>query len=258
MPMHYFFTAEGDAALVAILQGRPVIALDFDGTLADIVDRPGDARIAPELAQCLAALSGHLPVAIVTGRSVADVKGRLGFEPHVIVGNHGAEDGIDLRGAAARSAELDPVRQLLHRHAALLSAAGIDVEDKGQSLALHYRLAPDAQHALALICGLLARLDHGVRIFAGKMVMNVVPLIAPDKAAAVHDLVASCAATAAVFAGDDVNDEPVFVAAPSHWLTIRVGSDDPASRAQFFISHPGQMQRLCDRMLAILRRHPVA
>ncbi|MBK6851258.1 MAG: trehalose-phosphatase [Burkholderiales bacterium] len=258
MPMHYLFTPEGDAALVAILRGRPLIALDFDGTLADIVDRPSDARIAPELALRLATLTEHLPVAIVTGRSVDDVKGRLGFEPQMIVGNHGAEGGFDLREEAARRAELDPLRRLLIAHQMQLSGAGIDIEDKGLSMALHYRLAPDADKALTLISDLLERLDYPVRTFAGKMVVNIVPLLAPDKGAAVHDLVAACTASGALFAGDDVNDEPVFESAPDHWLTIRVGQDHPESRAQYYINQPQEMQRLFDRMLSVLITPPAS
>jgi trehalose 6-phosphate phosphatase len=257
-PMHYLFTPEGDAALMAVLQGRPLIALDFDGTLADIVDHPGDARIAPELAERLAALADLLPVAIVTGRSIDDVRGRLGFDPLLIIGNHGAEDGVDLKAAARRIGELDPLRRLLQLNVQQVVEAGIVVEDKGQSLALHYRRAPDAARALDLICELLARLDHAVRTFAGKMVVNVVPLFAPDKAVAVHDLVVACAASAALFAGDDVNDEPVFASAPQHWLTIRVGQDVPESQAHYFINHNREMQRLFDRMLGILAGSPAA
>jgi trehalose 6-phosphate phosphatase len=53
-------------------------------------------------------------------------------------------------------------------------------------------------------------------------------------------LVARCGAACALFAGDDVNDEPVFVAAPPHWLTVRVGRDDRAlARAYFFLDSPG-------------------
>jgi trehalose 6-phosphate phosphatase len=250
--MHYLFTTEGDAALVAILQGRPLVALDFDGTIADIVDRPADARIAPELARRLAALANLLPVAIITGRSVDDARGRLGFEPLAIIGNHGAEDGVDLQVAAVRSSELDPLRKLLGLHAPFLSDAGVSVEDKGQSIALHYRMAADAARAQTAIARTLGRLDHAVRTFSGKCVVNVVPLFAPDKAAAVHHLVAACQASAALFAGDDVNDEPVFAAAPRHWLTIKVGNDCPQSRARYFIHHPQEMVRLIERMLSIL------
>jgi trehalose 6-phosphate phosphatase len=94
-------------------------------------------------------------------------------------------------------------------------------------------------------------LPAGLRSFAGKMVINVVPADAPDKAQAVHALVTATGAAAAFFAGDDVNDEPVFIAAPPHWLTLRIGRDDPASVARFGLDGPHEMAMLLERVLAI-------
>ena len=86
------------------------------------------------------------------------------------------------------------------------------------------------------------------------MVVNVTGRAAPDKAHAVRTLVSRCGASCALFAGDDVNDEPVFVAAPSDWLTVRVGRDEPASRAQYFLDSPVEMALLLERMLTFLTR----
>lgn len=66
-------------------------------------------------------------------------------------------------------------------------------------------------------------------------------------------LVARVGATAAFFAGDDVNDEPVFASAPPHWLTLRVGRDDPGSRARFCLDGPQEMTLLLERVLALIR-----
>ena len=67
-------------------------------------------------------------------------------------------------------------------------------------------------------------------------------------------LVSRCGASCALFAGDDVNDEPVFVAAPPDWLTVRVGRDGPASRAQFFLDSPVEMAQLLEQMLTLMTR----
>jgi trehalose 6-phosphate phosphatase len=131
---------------------------------------------------------------------------------------------------------------------------GVLVEDKGQSIALHYRLAHARSRALALIQELLAQPGLSLHSFAGKMVVNVTGRAAPDKAHAVRTLVSRCGASCALFAGDDVNDEPVFVAAPSDWLTVRVGRDEPASRAQYFLDSPVEMALLLERMLMFLTR----
>ena len=84
--MQHLFTPAGEAALVATLQRRPLLAFDFDGTLAPIVARPDDARISQAVGQRLRALAAQLPVAIISGRLVADVRERLSFEAPYVIG----------------------------------------------------------------------------------------------------------------------------------------------------------------------------
>ena len=151
--MQHLFTPDGEAALAAALRQRPLLAFDFDGTLAPIVARPEDARLSQAVSARLKALAARLPTAIVTGRAVDDVRTRLGFEPRYIVGNHGAEDP-DLESAAgdagaAQALQRDRMRSRLRSQLqarlrprqAELDAAGVRVEDKGASFALHYRLS---------------------------------------------------------------------------------------------------------------------
>ena len=243
--MQHLFTPDGEAMLAATLRQRPLLAFDFDGTLAPIVARPDDARISRGVSDRLRALSRLLPVAIVTGRSVADLRSKLDFEPAYVVGNHGAETGFAGAVGAGPAPALDPLRAALRRRASELEALGVTVEDKQLSIALHYRLSRQRAQALAPF-------DGSLHVFAGKMVVNVSPADAPNKSDAVHALVAHCGARCAVFAGDDINDEPVFDAAPAHWLTVRVGRDDPASRARFFLDGPNEMALLLERMLGWL------
>lgn len=239
--MKHLFSVAGREALAALLRRRPLLAFDFDGTLAPIVPRPCDARIPRAVALQLARLARRLPVAIVTGRAVADLRGRLGFEPRFVIGSHGAEDVTDAAAAEALTRRLDPLRGRIEVHGGAIDAAGVFVEDKGASIALHYRLAPDRERARAAIDALHLTDDPALSLFSGKMVENVVAAGAPDKAEAVRSLVARASCDSAFFAGDDVNDEPVFVAAPPHWLTVRIGRDDPHSRARFFLDSPAEM-----------------
>ncbi|MBK6864121.1 MAG: trehalose-phosphatase [Ideonella sp.] len=250
--MQHLFTPQGEAALASLLSRRPLLAFDFDGTLAPIVASPDRARIAPQVSARLRALGQRLPVAIVTGRSVDDVRSRLGFEPTYIVGNHGAEDPFEPVGDQAHVVALDPMRALLRSHGAQLDAAGVVVEDKGQSIALHYRRSRARARARALIRDLLVAGDGGLRVFAGKMVVNIAASDAPDKADAVHRLVQRCGASCALFAGDDVNDEPVFASAPADWVTVRVGRAGHPSSARFHIDNPGEVARLLGWIVARL------
>lgn len=247
--MRHLLSAAGEAALSALMrQPRLLLAFDFDGTLAPIVPRPDDARVPPGVAARLAALAAGWPVAVVTGRGVEDVRGRLGFEPRFIVGNHGAE-GPDA-GAPAAAPTLNALRAALRAAQGPLAEAGVTVEDKGASLALHFRLSRTRERAQALIGQTLAPLHDGLRVFGGKCVVNVMPADAPDKAVAVQALLARCGASAAFYAGDDVNDEPVFAAAARGWLTLRIGRDHPHSQARFFLDSPAEMPLVLDRMLA--------
>ena len=253
--MRHLFTPEGEAALAGTLRRLPLLAFDFDGTLAAIVARPADARLSQAVSARLAALSALLPLAIVTGRGVEDVRARLGFEPRYIVGNHGAEEAGQGETPAPPPAALLRLRQRLQDHGAELSAAGVSIEDKGHSMALHYRLSRTPDEAQRRIDELLADPDTQLRVFGGKMVVNVVARDAPDKADAVHELVRRCGASCAVFAGDDINDEPVFESAPAGWLTIRVGRDVRQSKAAFFLDSPAEMAMLLERMVTLLGAH---
>jgi trehalose 6-phosphate phosphatase len=245
--MRHLFTPEGETALQAVLALRPLLAFDFDGTLAPIVERPDDACVPPLVAAYLAAIGRDLPVAILTGRSVADVVPRLGFSPRYVIGNHGAEDPAAHAPAAADA--LDALRRRIAGDAAL-AAAGVRVEDKRLSLSLHYRTAPDPASALVRIDAVLAGLEPTLARFGGKFVVNVVAAGLPDKGDALIELVRRAGVEAAMFAGDDVTDETVFRRVRPPWLTVRIGRDDPSSAAMFGLDDEGELVTVLARLAA--------
>jgi trehalose 6-phosphate phosphatase len=250
--MQYLFSPSGEDALEAVMKRSPLLAFDFDGTLAPIVSRPEVAHMPKGWSAMVKTLALRMPVAVVTGRSVADVSTKLGFQPHYIIGNHGAEDPEGALGTGS-VVRLDAMRRKLallkHRWAPL----GIELEDKRYSMALHYRLASDMTAAQACIHELVTGADTGLHFFPGKCVMNIAPSDAPDKASAVMSLVSRAGAGAAIFSGDDVNDEPVFERAPPDWLTLKVGLDR-TSAARFFVESHEDIERLLQRLLQILQR----
>ena len=245
-------SAEGAAALAALARAQALFAFDFDGTLAPIRPRPADVHVSAAIAGRLEKLARRRPVAIVTGRRIVDVRDRLGFNPTYIVGNHGAEDEVDpaLGQRAARA--LDDLRVRLQGYADAFRGAGVVLEDKQQALALHYRTAPDRAAASALIDTALADSTQGLHIFGGKLVVNAVASDAPDKADAVRRLMARAGADVAFFAGDDINDEPVFEAAQPGWVTVRIGCERHESAARFCLDGPHEIATLLDRVLGLL------
>ena len=242
----------GLAALAALAREQALFAFDFDGTLAGIRARPSQVRVAPALATRMAALARARPVAIVTGRRISDVRARLGFEPAFIVGNHGAEDDGDPAGSERIVRTLDPLRAAISARELELDVAGVLVEDKHQSIALHFRNAPDRAGASALIEEVLELRGPDVQVFGGKLVYNAVAAGAPDKAHAVQRLLARSGASTAFFAGDDINDEPVFECAEPGWVTVRVGREHRPSRARFSLESPRTMPGVIDHVLAAI------
>ena len=230
---------------------QPLLAFDFDGTLAPIVALPSQARVPITTLRRLHRLTQLLPLAVISGRAVADVRHRLGFEPAHLVGNHGAEDPQQGQRPEWQTA-LDGVRDRLRGAAAELKRAGVSVEDKGASLALHYRMAADHAAALELIDRSLEPIDPGLHVFGGKMVTNIVSAAADDKAAALRRLAQRDDARAVLYLGDDINDESVFAAREPTWLTVRVGTDHRESAARYFISGPREVPRLLDRILQLI------
>jgi trehalose 6-phosphate phosphatase len=245
--MRHVLEQAGEAALAAALRRSPLLGFDFDGTLAPIVATPDHARISQSVAGKLRRLGARLPVAIVTGRRADDVVDRLGFEPWCVIGNHGADIDPASRTEAARA--LGSVRQQLSLRRDDLARAGVGIEDKDLSIALHYRLSPSPADAVALIGDILQGSTGDCRVFPGKMVANVVPAGLPDKGSAMHALVRRCGADCALFVGDDANDEPVFASAPDDWVTVRIGRD-PASQADFFLDSTAEVGLLLDRLVA--------
>jgi trehalose 6-phosphate phosphatase len=244
--MRHLLSPEGARAITAVLDRSPLIAFDFDGTLAPIVARPDDARVPEAMADALRELAARHPLAVISGRDADDLRARLGFDPRWVVGNHGAEhaDVAQALVAAARSA-LDAWRRALAGNRSALEALGVEVEDKRLSIALHYRRAADPEGARRYLEGLVRNLPPELGAFGGKFVLNVVARALPDKGDTLRSLVRRTGAGAAFFAGDDVNDESVFEQAEPHWLTVRIGRDDPRSRAMYGLdSH--------DELLAVL------
>lgn len=244
-------SAQGRESLHLLCRGQPLLAFDFDGTLAPIVRDPASARVPDAVAAKLERLNTLRPLAIISGRSRRDVAARLPFAPRFIVGNHGAE--ADAVPPAASTGALDAFRRRVEQYREQLQDARVTLEDKGLSIALHYRCAPDRRRALRVLSALSRRPPDGVRLFGGHCVLNAVSAQAADKADALERLVSAAGCGGALFVGDDVNDEPVFERGRHDWLTVRIGDEAAGpTRARFRLRDTSQMPELLDCLLDAL------
>ena len=211
-----------------------VVALDYDGTLAPIVDRPSEAVPAAGAVEVLRALAPRVrALALVTGRPADVVVGLAGLSSVpglVVLGQYGAQ-----RWAGAEVTtpeELPGVARLREELPALLAPEGAELEDKGISLVVHTRRAADPVGALErlgpAVRGLAA--GAGLEVHPGRFVLELRPP-GYDKRSALLSL-CEPAPAAVLFAGDDLGDLPAFDAVEElralgvPGLTVCSGSDE--------------------------------
>jgi trehalose 6-phosphate phosphatase len=252
----YAFSPEGVACLAAVFATDPLLAFDIDGTLAPIVARPDEARLPDDVKRCLHELAERTKIAVITGRSVDDARRMLEFEPHYLIGNHGAEG---IRGWKARSEGF--ARTVRGWHKALercdaLQEAGVTIEDKRYSLSLHYRLARDHPVAVRAIRACVETLSPPAKTIDGKAVVNLLPPDAPDKGAALRALIAQTGARNVLYVGDDDTDETVFGLHLPSVLTVRV-EPNADSAAALFLRDQREVLTLMQHVARFRRDHAV-
>src|SRR6266852_2464503 len=199
---------------------QSAILLDIEGTLLDLAPTPREVWVPPGLATTLNGLlmrtSGAL--ALVSGRSLNDIDLIFAPEQFPAVGGHGAEMRIyaDNESVATHAPPMD--KELKRRLAAIARLSpGILLEDKGYSLALHYRLAPHAEKAIYEAIALIrADLPNApIELLPGKCVYEI-KHSGFNKATGVLELMAHepFRGRRPIFIGDDVTDESVFALMP--------------------------------------------
>jgi trehalose 6-phosphate phosphatase len=229
-----------EVAAVVAARSRPVlIGLDVDGVLAPIVDHADDAVLLDGMADAVRRVAGisDVHVAVVSGRSVADLE-RFDFGDGIeVIGSHGMES----RGRPMPPLSHDE-RTLLARldeaatRAATRAGEGAWVERKPASVVLHVRQADQTAgaDALASLAAAVATID-GVTSKAGSGVLEVFARHA-DKGTALVELAGRLGATTTVFVGDDITDEDAFAHLDADDVTVKVG--DAPTIARYRIADP--------------------
>lgn len=269
-------TAAGREGLEALLRAprRSVVALDFDGTLADIVPDPDQARAHPGAVTALSALAPEVAsVAVVTGRPAGvavrygGFAGVAGLEHLVVLGHYGAERWDAVTGIVHAPAEHPGVAAVRAELPGFLESIGAWrgtwIEEKGRALAVHTRRAEDPVAAFEALREPLAELAarHGLMVEPGRAVLELRPP-GMDKGVALTEFLAERDAEAVLYAGDDLGDLAAYSAVEKRraeglpGLLVCSGSAEVpelASRADLVVDGPTEVVGLLAALAAALR-----
>ncbi len=212
--------------------------LDFDGTLVDIVERPDEVAVEPSLPGVLTRLQERLggALAIISGRPVAFLDGRLVPHEFDMAGLHGLEHRIAGRLSMCDPDEHPALRDMVARLNTIVAGRqGVLIEDKGCSVAIHWRLAPhEKDFALATAHAAIEALGNDYRVQHGKAVAEILPSAA-GKGKVIERFLheAPYKGRRPIFIGDDLTDENGFRTVNAHGgLSVRIGGGETIAKVR--------------------------
>lgn len=246
-----------------------LLLLDFDGTLTPIVKRPEEAELSPEMEGILKFLAKKkgFEVAIISGRSLSDLKQKIKIRNIIYVGNHGLE--IEREGkkfiypqASKSIPTMKELKKILK--ARLASIKGTIVEDKRVGLAVHYRMVknsdvPELKRTVGQIFRPFME-KKKIKIGQGKKILEAKPPIIWDKGKAASMLLDSFKQEKPLsfYLGDDKTDEDAFSALDGKGITVFVGKPRK-SKANFFLKNVGEVGIFLKRLSALkVGRHKLS
>jgi trehalose-phosphatase len=236
--------------------------LDYDGTLTPIVSRPELALFPSEVKRHLEKLRdlSKVYLAIISGRSLKDLREKVGVSGIIYVGNHGLEiENLDGRHkkilSSARTRELKRITQNLQN--SLKEISGILFEEKGPILSVHYRNTP--KKFLSRVPQVLEEelkqwRDHW-KLASGKMVFEIRPKIDFHKGKAVTEIIKTFPSLGflPIYLGDDQTDEDAFRVLKGRGISVFIGTGGLPSEADFFLRNPDEVQEFLFGCLEVRR-----
>ena len=250
------------AARLARRAAEVAVCLDFDGTIAPIVEDPAAARPLPGMVDLLGPLADrYAAAAIVSGRPATYLASHAAAPGVRYLGMYGLEEivegrvQVDPRLEAARPA-VEAAREELAGDPAV-TASGAHLEDKRYAVAVHTRRVAEPGRWAGPIGQAAARIaaGHGLEVVPGRMVWELRPQVHSDKGDAVRRVVAESGAGALVVAGDDLGDLPGFAVAAELGGGLRVvagSAEAPAElldAADLVVDGPEGVRELLEHLL---------
>jgi len=252
-----------DEIAAAVRQRRVMVFLDFDGTLSAIVDDPAAAAMLDAERAAVEALIARVPVAVVSGRDLDDVRRRVGLDGLWYVGGHGTAvagpdgtliDDTSGTGLERATALLDTAEEDLQERLAG-TGPGVIVERKRSSIAVHYRRAPHAlRHIRAAVEGTAAAFSE-LQLTAGRAVFELRPSGVWDKGTAVRWILeqnAGASDALPIHLGDDTTDETAFRAIEADGVGVLVAEVATGTAAHYQLRSRQRVPRFLERLAEAL------
>ena len=252
---------DGLQALDLTTERQPAVFYDFDGTLSEIVEDPDSARLVDGAADALTSLSAACPVAILSGRDLADVRERIGLPGLWYAGSHGFEltgpDGTHHQNPEAAAsipvlagAAADLADQLGH-------IPGVVVEHKRFGVAVHYRNAARDRVGEVAAAVRTAGQRTALRVTTGREVIELRPNIDWDKGKTLRWVLdyirdnEGAGPLLPIYLGDDITDEDAFDAVDDDGIAILVRHSDDGDRAtaaRYALDDPDRVREFTERL----------
>jgi trehalose-phosphatase len=238
---------------------RLVIFLDYDGTLTPIVSRPDQAVLMDSVRAILSKLAAKMPVAILSGRELKDVRKRVAIDGIVYAGSHGFDiagpRGLHRQEATEFLAVLDAAEKELREK--LAGIAGALIERKRFSIAAHYRNINESDFPkMERVFSEIAAQHRELRRIDGKKVYELLPNIDWDKGKAVLWLLEHLGLerpnARPIYIGDDRTDEDAFRALEQRGIGILVSEEPRPSAASYSLANPSEVERFLGKLVAKL------
>ena len=229
---------------------RLAVFLDYDGTLTPIVSRPENAWLSESMRETLRSLAARVPVAILSGRDLDDVRGRVYVDGIVYAGSHGFDiagpGGLRRELGAAYLSVLDAAEAELRE--ALDEIPGAQLERKHFSVAAHYRnVNEDDAARVALAVEAVAARHRELRMIDGKKVYELLPDIDWHKGKAVLWLLEALELERGnalpIYIGDDRTDEDAFRTLENRGVGILVSERPQVTAASYSLNNPEEVER---------------
>ncbi|WP_324199055.1 trehalose-phosphatase [Nocardia amamiensis] len=245
---------------------KAAVLLDFDGTSAEIVADPDDAKPVDGMPAVLGKLAAECPVAVVSGRDLRDLRERVGVSGIWYAGSHGFElmgpDGTCHVHDAAPGAEQTLADAATELRRQLHDIAGVLVEHKRFAVAVHHRNVAAENVAGVVAAAHEAGHAAGLRVTHGRRVVELRPDVDWDKGTALRWILEHVTAPVLpIYLGDDLTDEDAFDAVASDGLPIVVRHDETGDRytaARFAVAGPRQVRDFLGRLAELLHTEKVA